>query len=185
MPSKAPARAASFVQTKLMNTIMLQLLVHNNSEPDDEKIVTISNEVMSSSSDFTQHNFLEICFPQFSEESDDGLLWDGEELLFAVIEVGVSDGEAKIRERCRHWLTRGEGRVSSSFCSLFLIQIKLALSVKIKFEDETLELILVDSYKYSMGPQDTLVTRSTSHGRPVHVENIVSFLLSENPDFRT
>ena len=114
MPSPAHARAATFVQTKLMNAIISQTLLPNNAVPDDEKIVTTGDGCNELLTTLIRPKSLDIKLPRFSGEPDGGLLWDGEELPFAVIEVGVSDGGTKTRGRCRHWITRGGGSVCSS-----------------------------------------------------------------------
>jgi hypothetical protein len=44
MPTAAHARAAYFIQTKLMNAIVAQLLLPNNIIPDDEVITRINDE---------------------------------------------------------------------------------------------------------------------------------------------
>jgi len=178
MPSPAHSRAASFVQTKLMNAIVSQILLPNNAVPDDEKIVTTGDQRNEPLTTLIRPNSLDTKLPHFSGEPDGGLLWDGEELPFAVIEVGISDGGAKTRGRCRHWITRGGGSVCSSKGRFLIIQIKLALSVKITVGNGTpppLQSIFVDSYRYSTQPINTLVTRLSTYGRVVHIQNIVSF----------
>ena len=61
---------------------------------------------------------------------------------------------------------------------MLMIQIKLSLSIKINATNYTLQSIEVDSYKWSTQPLDGLATRSTIHGRVVHMEKLVSFLFA-------
>ena len=131
-----------------------------------------------------QPNSIVISFPRFCGEPDGGLLWDGENLPFAILEVGYSDGGKKTRSRSSHWLTRGAGKVWPSFSSMLMIQIKLSLSIKITAGNYTLQSIEVDSYKWSSQPLDGLATRSTIHGCVVHMEKLVFIpLLPCSPDF--
>jgi hypothetical protein len=115
MPSSPHARAAGFVQLKLMFSIISQLLLPDNTVPNEEKINTVCDESNEHLITLVWSNSLAIKLPRFSGEPDGGLLWDGQQFPFAVIEVGVSDGESKTRGRCRHWITQGEGKTSSFF----------------------------------------------------------------------
>lgn len=125
-----------------------------------------------------QSNSIVISFPAFCGEPDGGLIWDGENLPFAILEVGYSDGGKKIRSRSSHWLTRGAGKVYPLFNRILMIQIKLSLSIKIKAVDYTLQSIEVDSYKWSSQLPDGLATRSTIHGCVIHMEKLVLFLFA-------
>jgi hypothetical protein len=57
-------------------------------------------------------------------------------------------------------------------------QIKLALSINVKAENYILQLIEVDSYKWSTESADELATRSSMYGQAVHVQQLVSFLFT-------
>jgi hypothetical protein len=179
MHTAAYSRAASFIQMKLMNAIVAQLLLPNNIIPDDEIITTINNEC--NEPPLILSNSIAITLPKFCGEPDGGLLWDGEDLPFALLEVGYSDCYEKTRGRAIHWLTRGAGKVCPSFNSLLMIQIKLSLSIKIKAVNYTLQSIEVDSYKWSNQPLDRLATRNSIHGRALHMEKLVSFLFALLP----
>lgn len=85
-----------------------------------------------------------IRFPRFCGEPDGGLLWDGEDFPFAILEVGYDDCGEKTRGRSIHWLTRGAGRVCPS------------LSIKITAANYTLQTIEVDSYNWSDQPLGVL-----------------------------
>jgi hypothetical protein len=65
--------------------------------------------------------------PKFCGEPDGGLLWDGEDMPFALLEVGYADCTKKTRGRSSHWLTPGAGKVCSSFSKL-LINLDLAFA---------------------------------------------------------
>jgi hypothetical protein len=177
VPSAAHARAASFIQTKLSNAIVAQLLLPNNVIPEDEIITTINDECNKHL--LIRPNSIVITLPSFCGEPDGGLLWDGEDYPFALLEVGYSDCGRKTRGRSSHWLTRGAGRVCPSFSSsLLMIQIKLSLSIKIEAANYALQSIEVDSYKWSNQPVDDLATRNSIHGRALHMEKLVSFLFA-------
>src|SRR4030095_11850602 len=102
----------------------------NNVVTDDEIITTINDQC--NEPNLMQPNSMVIRFPMFCGEPDGGLVWHGENLPFAILEVGYSDDGKKTRGRSIHWLTRGGGKVCPSFSSMLMIQIKLSLSIKIK-----------------------------------------------------
>jgi len=81
----------TFVEKKLLNSIISQTLLHNNAVPDDEKIVTTGDGRNEPLTTLIRPHSLVIRLPGFSGEPNGGLLWDREDLPFGVIEVGVLD----------------------------------------------------------------------------------------------
>jgi len=111
MPTAAHSRAASFVQTRLSQSIAAQLLLPNSGLPHDEILLTINDEC---NEPVLLANPVVIRLPNFCGEPDGGLLWHGEDFPFALLEIGYSDCGRKTRGRSIHWLTHGRGRVCRS-----------------------------------------------------------------------
>lgn len=175
-PTAAHSRTAYYIQARLSDAILGQLVAPTDGVEDDEIITPINDECKKPP--LTRSNSVDIKLPRFCGEPDGGLLWPGEDLPFAVLEVGYSDTGRKTRGRSYHWLTRGAGSVFPSFSNLVMFQIRLAISVKIKATNQALQSIEVDSYKWSNQPFDGLATRTTLHDRALHIERLVSLLFA-------
>jgi len=96
-----------------------------------------------------------------------------ENFPFVFLEVGVSDSKSKTVNCVRHWLFKAKGK--AFLCSKFLVivQRRPGIAISIKYDDQALTAVDIETFHISNSPPDQMVTRSSTYGKIVSLESLV------------
>jgi len=137
--------AASHLVGSICAAIIRQLLQNGNQMPHET---------------FRLHGSGRLKFERFSGEPDGGVGWIGEKIPFVFLEVGVSDTKNRTVNRVRHWLFKAKGKG------------RLGIALSIKYDDETLTCVDIETFRIVDHPPDQTVTRSSTYGKIVLLESL-------------
>jgi hypothetical protein len=85
----------------------------------------------------------------------------------------VSDPKSKTVNRIRHWLFKAKGKAILCSKSLVIVQGRLGIAMSIKYDDQALAAVDIETFRISNSPPDQMVTRSSTYGKIVLLESLV------------